>query len=141
MKIGQVIKHNNSSGRETSSFLFSKKLYYMREKPVVWSLVSVYCNSPHSPWHTIKTSCIRLQAIDLEICSILISQKRVWEQFLHHILCMIYSEKCFTCHIILTDQISLPDCIQFLRYWSICVFELYVNQVVMSHILKLSLSF
>ena len=33
---------------------------------------------------------------------------------------------------ILTDQISLPDCLYFLRYWSICLLQLFVNQVVTS---------
>ena len=78
-----------------------------------------------STWYTIKTSCIKLQTIDPEIYSILIFQKRVWDQFLHHILCMIFQEKCFSCYILLTDQISLSDCIYFLRYCvlSTCVFE------------------
>ena len=26
--------------------------------------------------------------------------------FLHHILCMIFQEECFSCYILLTDQIS-----------------------------------
>ena len=33
--------------------------------------------------------------------------------FLHHILCMIFQEKCFS----LNNQIPLSDCIYFLRYW------------------------
>ena len=68
--------------------------------------------------------------IDPEICSILIFQKRNWEQFLHHILCINFQEKYFSCCILLTDQISLSDCLFFLRYWSICVLQLFVNQVV-----------
>ena len=30
----------------------------------------------------------------------------------------------------LTDHILLPDFLYFLRYWSICVLQLFVNQVV-----------
>ena len=41
-------------------------------------------------------------------------------------------EKCFSCYALLTDQISLPDCHYFLRYWSIGVLQLFVNQVVTS---------
>ena len=34
------------------------------------------------------------------------------------------------CYALSTDQISLPGCLYFLSYWSICVFQLFVNQVV-----------
>ena len=33
------------------------------------------------------------------------------KQFLEHILCMILQEKCFSCYILLTDQILLADCL------------------------------
>ena len=47
---------------------------------------------------------------------------------------MIVQEKCFSSYILLTDQVSLPDCLYFLRYWSICVLqELVSNQVVFPH--------
>ena len=36
-------------------------------------------------------------------------------------------EKCFSCYILLTDQISLPNCFYILRYWAICVLQLFVN--------------
>ena len=62
----------------------------------------------------------------------------VWEEFLHHILCMIFQEKCLSCYILLTDQILLFDCVYFLRYWSICVLQLFVYQVVTPYILKLT---
>ena len=41
----------------------------------------------------------------------------------HRILCMIFQEKCFSCHTLLNDQISFPDYLYFLRYWSLCVLE------------------
>ena len=41
--------------------------------------------------------------------------KKVLEYFLHHILCMIFQEKCFSSYMLLADQISLPDCLYFLR--------------------------
>ena len=40
--------------------------------------------------------------------------------------------------VLLTGQISLPGC---LRYWAIYVLQLFVNQVVTSWILKVTLSF
>ena len=46
-----------------------------------------------------------------------------------------FSTKMFL--MLLTGQISLPDCLHFLRY----VLQLFVNQVVTSWILKLTLSF
>ena len=35
--------------------------------------------------------------------------------------------KCFSCYVLLTDQVSLADCLYFLRYWSICVLQLFVK--------------
>ena len=43
--------------------------------------------------------------------------KKGLEMFLYHTLYMIFKEKCFSCYILLTEQISLPDCLYFLRYW------------------------
>ena len=60
---------------------------------------------------------------------------------LHHILCIIFQEKCFPCYVLLPDQISLPGYLYILRDWSICVLQLFVNQVVTSQILKLTLFF
>ena len=62
---------------------------------------------------------------------------RTGEYLLHHILCMIFKQKCLSCYILLTDQLSLPGCLYFLRYWVICVWQLFVIQVLTSWILKL----
>ena len=43
--------------------------------------------------------------------------------------------------LLLTNQISLCGCLCFVRYWTICVLQLFVNQVLRSHVLKLILSF
>ena len=37
---------------------------------------------------------------------------------------------CFSCYILLTDKILLSDCFYFLRYWEMCVLQLFVYQVV-----------
>ena len=71
--------------------------------------------------------------IDPGLCSILIFHKRDWKYFLHHVLCIIFQEKCFS-YVLLTDQISLSDCLYFLRYWAICVLQLFVSQVINSEI-------
>ena len=47
----------------------------------------------------------------------------------------------FSRYILLIDQISLSDCFYFLRYWTIKVLQLFVNQAVPSQNLKLILSF
>ena len=45
----------------------------------------------------------------------------------HHILWMIFQEKCFSCYILLTDQTSSSDYLYFSRHWGICVLQLFVN--------------
>ena len=60
---------------------------------------------------------------------------------LHHILFMIFQEKCFSCHNLLTDQISLSDCLTYYLYLGNMCIRIFVNQGVMSYILKLTLSF
>ena len=54
--------------------------------------------------------------------------------------CFVYdfSKKYSSCYIPLTDQMSLPGCLYFLRYWAICVLQLFVTQVATSWILKLT---
>ena len=72
-------------------------------------------------WHEIKTNCIKLQKLNQRYAQI--------------------KRKRFSCYILLTDQISLFDCLYFLRYWPICVLGLLVSQFVTSQILKSTLSF
>ena len=100
-------------GDQFQNFLFFKKVLYGVK--VVCSLVqyiSIAFNLKYNRSKLYKT---------LEVCSILIFQRKVQKQFLHHILCMIFQDKCSSCYIILTDQISLFDCIYFLRYWAMCI--------------------
>ena len=47
--------------------------------------------------------------------------KEVWNYSPCLTFCMIFKEKCFSCDIPLNDQISLPCCLYFVRYWAICV--------------------
>ena len=44
----------------------------------------------------------------------------------------IFQEEGLSCYILSTDQISLSDWIYFLKYWRICVVQLFVSQVVTS---------
>ena len=54
---------------------------------------------------------------------------------------MIFHEKYLSRYILFTDQISLPDRLYFLRYWTVCELQLFVFQAVTLQILKLTLSF
>ena len=121
-----------------SPFIFKKTFY-----DVIGSGLQLSFNIFRQPstWHTRKTNCIKLQTTDPDKGPIFIFQESFWKQFLHNILQMIFQEKCFSCHVLLTDQISLLNCPYFLRYWVICVLQLFVYQVVASEILKLTLSF
>ena len=49
-----------------------------------------------------KADCVTFQAMDPEMCTILIFYKRVWDELLHPILC-IFQEKYLLCYILLTD--------------------------------------
>ena len=44
---------------------------------------------------------------------------------------MIFQEKCFSCYSLLCDQVSVSDWLYFLRYWAMCLLQLFVNQVVL----------
>ena len=77
-------------GRETSPrslFVFKKALYEPKVN-ILQLRFNIHYQS--STRHTIKTNCIKAQSINSEIRSILIFQKRVWKQFLHHILSVIF---------------------------------------------------
>ena len=43
-----------------------------------------------------------------------------------------FEENYFSCYTWLTDQISSSGCLYFVRYWEICVLQLFVNQAVTS---------
>ena len=68
-------------------------------------------------------------------------EKDMGSRSLYHILCIIFQEKYFSCYILLTGRISLSDCFYILTYWVKYVLQLTVSQVVMSEILKSTLSF
>ena len=94
-------------------FVFQKALYEIKSSGLQ-ARFSIF-GYPLT-WFTIKTNCMKLQTFDPEICSIFVFQKSVWGQFVHHILCIIFREKCFSCYILLPFKISLYDCLYFLRY-------------------------
>ena len=132
MKLGNSIEYN-----KTDIFLqkFMKKIrqgdqfqisFFLKKKKKEEALhevkgsglqISFNMSRQPSTYLSIKANSIKLQTVDLEICSILSFYGRACEQFFHRILCMILPENWSPLHILLTDQISLPDCLYFFRYW------------------------
>ena len=51
------------------------------------------------------------------------------DKFLHHILHIIFQQKCSSYYNLLTDQISLSGWLYFLRYWSVYALQLFANLV------------
>ena len=47
---------------------------------------------------------------------------------------MIFQGKCFSSYFLLPGQIALPECLYFLKYWIICVFQLFVKQLLTSSV-------
>ena len=86
-------------------------------------------------------NCLKFYTIDPGIYSILIFLDKGLRIVSPAHFLMIFQQKCSSCYILLTDSISLPGCLYFLRCWAICVLQLFANQVVTSWILKLALSF
>ena len=87
MKLGQLGEYNvtniflqnygeNKAGRLVPDLVFFKKKLYMKQKPVVSTLVSV-CFVSSRLGHTTKANCMKLLNVDSEICSSFIFQKTV----------------------------------------------------------------
>ena len=145
MKLVQLIEYNKRKiflqklcrkwGRETNSspfFIFEKCLIPGKSKRlqlsfniVVSIYFSIYFNLGYNKNKQYKN-------LGPKIWSILIFQESVWDQFLHHILCMSFQESCFSCYILSTDQISQSVYLYISRYWAICALQLFLNQAVMS---------
>ena len=71
-----------------------------------------------------QTPCFHL------ILSFFEEWKDVWSQSPCLIFCIIFEEKYLSCYILFIDQIWLSSCLYFVRYWAICVLQLFVNQLV-----------
>ena len=142
MKFGQLIEYNKSNkflqnscrkwGRETSSrpFLFFIKVLYDIKASGLWSAayfqyISIALILAYNKNKLYKT---------LDYWSRNMFNFEFLEKYLgivsHRILYMVFQEKCFSCYIFLTDQVSFSDCLYFLRYWAISVLQMLVFQVV-----------
>ena len=96
MKFGQLIEYpkRNIFLFQTTFCFFKKALYQVKASSP--QLDYVIFRQP-SNQKTFKINCSKLYTIDPEISSILIFQIRLWEQFLQHIMCMIFQQKCSSC--------------------------------------------
>ena len=88
-----------------------------------------------------KINFITFQAVELKICSISIFYKRFQEKLFYHILCIIFQEIFFLSYVLLTTHISMPGCLQLLRYSPIYILSFFIVQSGTSKILKLTLAF
>ena len=135
MKLDQLIEYNKINifpqklcrkwGRETSSrppFIFKKSLKWGESQYISKALnLANHINKLH------KT----LDYWSRDVLNFNFPVKGLGLVYLTHI-CMVFQEKCFSCYILLTNQISLSDCLFFSRSWAICVLQLFVNQTVTS---------
>ena len=64
---------------------------------------------------------------------VLITLKKVCNQYPCLIYSMIFEEKYFSRSILLTDQISFPNFLYFVRYWPVYVWSLFFSQSVTSY--------
>ena len=127
-------------GRRTSSrplFVFLKSFFLGKSK---WSAawfhyISIFTISLKLAYNRNK-SFKTLHYWSRDMLNFSFLDKGLGMIFLHHILC---KQKYSSCYILLTDQILLPGCLYFLRYWEIYVLQLLFIQVVTSRILKLTL--
>ena len=138
MKFGQLIECNlrNSflqkaytiCGGETSPRPFSEKLKLSlsldQQSKVLYSLFLLCWGLSKYIETKLQITCFHL------ILSFVKKSKEVWNQSLCLIFCIIFEEKYFACYILLIDHISLSVYLYFVRYWEICVLQLFVNQVV-----------
>ena len=98
-KITHVIRQGDQI---QTSFYFFKNAEYEVKTTILQLIFSVFRQL--SNWDNIKTNCIKLQIINPEICSFLVFQKRIKDQFVHHILCIIFQEKIFISYILLMTK-------------------------------------
>ena len=98
IKFGQLIKYS------MRNFFFSKFLQKMRQG-------DQFKTSKNKQKQKNQTKFITFQTIYPEICAILISYKKVWDQLLHHTLCMIFQEKYLSFYIL----VNCPNFIVFLE--------------------------
>ena len=135
----KIMQKMGQGNQFQTAFCFLKKALYQVKASGLQLDFTIFRQPSNQ--HITETNCLKLYTADPEMFSNLVFQMRVCQQFLQHILCMIFQQRRSSCYILLTDKISLSGCLYFLRYCAICVLQLFVTQSLTSWILKLTLSF
>ena len=142
MKFGQLAEYNKGNiflqkscikwGREISSrplFVFLKSFTWGKSK--LPATCFHYISIVHKLAYNINKLCKTLSYWSGDIFHFDFLEKCLGIVSPPHLVCYFWT-KSFSCCILLTDQVSLPDCLYFLKYWAICVLQLLVNQAVTS---------
>ena len=137
MKFGQLIEYNKRNiflqkscrkwGRETSSrplCFFKKSIIYGKSKfsAAKFQYISVVFNLACNKNKLNKT----LDYWFTDILNFSFLEKDLGTVSRPHLVCD-FSRKMCLIYNLLTDHISVPDCRYLLRYWSICVLQLFLN--------------
>ena len=110
--------------RKTSSFLdrktSSRPIFFFKKKALYWIKASrlqlgftilIALKLAYNRNKLFKT----FQYCTRDMLNFDILDKGLSEFFLQHIFCIVFQQKCSSSHILLTDQMSLPDYVYFLR--------------------------
>ena len=146
MKIGQLIEYNmRNIFREKSCKKYGEETIpransraYLWIHSLNFYATYFYCMSSLELFSILKLRCRPLAFTSYK--AFLKKTKRVLELVPWFIFWIIFEEKYLYRYVLLPDQLSLSDCFYFVRYWVTCVLQLFVDQVVTSKILKLTLS-
>ena len=146
MKFSQVIEYNKRNiflensytkfSGETILRSFSKNpklsISLDQQSKVLYRLFLLYTKlrNIEISQNILKLSC-RPLAFALYI-KLFFLKKELRNQSLFFVFCMTFEEKHFPRYTLLLDQISLSDCLNFVRYWTIYVLSLPVNHVMTS---------
>ena len=127
MKFGQIFFFKTHAENEAGR-LSSRPLLFCKWSAAYFQSILIVLDLPNNKNKIYKT----LEHLPRDMLNFVYF---VFNRVCEH-LCMIFQEKCFSSYTLLTNQISLPDCCYFLRYYSVYVLQLLVNQVVRLQILK-----
>ena len=137
MKFGRLIEYNQRNiffkvmqkirlGDPFQTSLFLEECLY-EVKPMVYSLFPISLDSPR---FSIQLNKLYKTLIywSRDTLNFEFFRKMCPNNFSTTFLSMIFQEKYCPYHILLTDKISLSDCLYLLRDWAICVLQLLVFQ-------------
>ena len=119
------LKNKNWTYLWINSPKFYRVCFYCMES---WRLLKYIETKLHSTWF-----CLTL--------SFFINKKRSGTSHPASFCSYFLKKKNLSLYVLLIEQILLSGCLCFVKYWAIYELELFVNKVLTSWILKLTLSF